>query len=356
MNAETLEADALAAIAATRTPGELSAVSVRYLGRKSELKQALRQVRDRETGMTLNAIRERIERAVEERAEALDRDALERTLAEDVLDVTLPGDAPPDLTCEAPGVCQGVCSDDLTKTCAIDDDCLPNGFCGGGRLLRLNADLSTGFVTFGELQLVGSGIEVFDTGRLTLVDIFRGNPETPVIGTNVITSITLGCVLDPIPAQDVLPAPTYLWSAKRGKVTLGKEGPDASDDKIALKGEFVVPDAVADFAAADLSILLNVEDGLVASLTVPAGAMKANSKGTKYSLKDKTGANAGITAASLRINGKGMGKLKLKVQDVDLGNADTSEHRVDVQVVSGAYDYTDSRYWGYDDGTLTALE
>jgi phenylalanyl-tRNA synthetase alpha chain len=93
MNPDTLEAEALAAIAAAQTPGELSTVSVRYLGRKSELKQALRQVRDRETGMTLNATRERIERAVEERAETLDRDALERTLAEDSVDVTLPGEA-----------------------------------------------------------------------------------------------------------------------------------------------------------------------------------------------------------------------------------------------------------------------
>jgi len=204
--------------------------------------------------------------------------------------VCLAGTAPPDLTCDPPGVCQGVCSDDLTKTCAVDDDCLPNGFCGGGSLLRLSADLSTGFVTFGELQLVGSGIELFDTGRLTLVDIFRGNPETPIVGTNVVTSITLACVLDPIPSPDALPAASYLWSVKRGKVKLGKEGPGAADDKIGLKGAFVAPDAVADFGAADLSILLNTDDdGLIASITVPAGSMKANAKGTKYALKDKAG-------------------------------------------------------------------
>ena len=34
---------------------------VRYLGRKSPLKLALREVRDRESGMALNAVRERVE-------------------------------------------------------------------------------------------------------------------------------------------------------------------------------------------------------------------------------------------------------------------------------------------------------
>ena len=40
---------------------------VEYLGRKSALKLALREVRDRETGMTLNALRERLEAAIDAR-------------------------------------------------------------------------------------------------------------------------------------------------------------------------------------------------------------------------------------------------------------------------------------------------
>ena len=39
---------------APRPLAELDEARVRYLGRKSELKQALREVRDRETGMLLN--------------------------------------------------------------------------------------------------------------------------------------------------------------------------------------------------------------------------------------------------------------------------------------------------------------
>jgi len=41
---------------------------VRFLGRSSELKLALREVRDRESGMSLNALRQRLEAALEERA------------------------------------------------------------------------------------------------------------------------------------------------------------------------------------------------------------------------------------------------------------------------------------------------
>ena len=40
---------------------------MRFLGRKSELAQALRGVRDRESGMLLNGIRARLEAAVEAR-------------------------------------------------------------------------------------------------------------------------------------------------------------------------------------------------------------------------------------------------------------------------------------------------
>ncbi len=65
MDPEALEQDALAAVAAAATADDVERVRVEYLGRKSELKLALREVRDRETGMALNAVRERIEAAVD---------------------------------------------------------------------------------------------------------------------------------------------------------------------------------------------------------------------------------------------------------------------------------------------------
>jgi phenylalanyl-tRNA synthetase alpha chain len=89
VDAEALERDALGAIASASTSAALDDVRVEYLGRKSELKQALRGVRDRETGQALNAARERIEAAVAAREDELRRAELARL--DESLDVTLPG-------------------------------------------------------------------------------------------------------------------------------------------------------------------------------------------------------------------------------------------------------------------------
>ena len=86
-----LRDEALAAVAAARTLAELDDARVAYLGRKSPLKLALRDVRDRESGMALNAAREAIEAAVAARQEELERTELEHRLATERVDVTLPG-------------------------------------------------------------------------------------------------------------------------------------------------------------------------------------------------------------------------------------------------------------------------
>lgn len=95
MDARGYESEALSAIEAASTPEALDEARVRYLGRKSELKQALRAVRDRETGMELNAVRERIEEAVERREQELRTAELEQALAGEAVDVTLPGEELP---------------------------------------------------------------------------------------------------------------------------------------------------------------------------------------------------------------------------------------------------------------------
>jgi phenylalanyl-tRNA synthetase alpha chain len=95
MDAQALESEAQSAIAAASSLTELDDVRVRYLGRKSELKQALRAVREREAGMALNAVRERLEAAVAARKADLERTELDRALREETVDVSLPGDAPP---------------------------------------------------------------------------------------------------------------------------------------------------------------------------------------------------------------------------------------------------------------------
>ena len=92
MDAEALEREAQSAIAAAETVEEIEAVRVRVLGRNAELPQALRQVRDRETGQALNALRGRLESAVATRRAELERRELDRRLREEAVDVTLPGE------------------------------------------------------------------------------------------------------------------------------------------------------------------------------------------------------------------------------------------------------------------------
>ena len=70
VNWSAYETEALAAIGAAPAEEDLDDARVKYLGRKSELAQALRGVRDRESGMLLNGIRQRLETAVDEREPA----------------------------------------------------------------------------------------------------------------------------------------------------------------------------------------------------------------------------------------------------------------------------------------------
>ena len=95
MDVQALETEALSAIEAAATVGEVEDARVRYLGRKAELPQALRGVRERETGMSLNALRQRLESALDEREQALARAELDRRLREERVDITLPGEELP---------------------------------------------------------------------------------------------------------------------------------------------------------------------------------------------------------------------------------------------------------------------
>ena len=89
VDVEALERDAQGAIAAASTRAALDDARIGYLGRKGALKQALRGVRDRESGIALNAVRERLEAAFAAREQALERAELAQL--DEALDVTLPG-------------------------------------------------------------------------------------------------------------------------------------------------------------------------------------------------------------------------------------------------------------------------
>jgi len=85
-----LQKEALNAAAEARTLAALNDVRIHYLGRSSVLKLALRNVRDRETGMSLNTVRETVEAALTAREEELAQAELEGRLATERVDVTLP--------------------------------------------------------------------------------------------------------------------------------------------------------------------------------------------------------------------------------------------------------------------------
>src|SRR5213083_2958131 len=92
VDAEALQEEALAAVATAAALPELDEVRVRYLGRKSDLKLALREVRDRESGMALNAVREAVEQAVDAKQAELERAELDARLSTEKVDVTLPSE------------------------------------------------------------------------------------------------------------------------------------------------------------------------------------------------------------------------------------------------------------------------
>ncbi|HZQ16059.1 MAG TPA: phenylalanine--tRNA ligase subunit alpha [Gaiellaceae bacterium] len=84
------EEEALARVRAALSEAELEEARVAVAGRRSELAQALRGVRDRESGMLLNGIRGRLEEAIAARGQELLRLAY-REAAERGVDVTIPG-------------------------------------------------------------------------------------------------------------------------------------------------------------------------------------------------------------------------------------------------------------------------
>ena len=77
---EAYLSDARNAIAPAASVDEVDQAAIPYLGRKSPLKLALREVRDRETGITLNAVRRALEEAVESKRAEVEAAELQRRL------------------------------------------------------------------------------------------------------------------------------------------------------------------------------------------------------------------------------------------------------------------------------------
>jgi phenylalanyl-tRNA synthetase alpha chain len=97
---QQLRAEAEAAIGAAGSAAELEDLRVRYLGRKSELTRALRSIGELSpeqrgpVGKEANEVRRALEELLRERGGELEASELDRRLAQDRIDVTLPGDPP----------------------------------------------------------------------------------------------------------------------------------------------------------------------------------------------------------------------------------------------------------------------
>jgi phenylalanyl-tRNA synthetase alpha chain len=95
-----LRTEAEAAVGAAGSAAELEELRVRYLGRKSELTQALRAIGELPpeqrgpVGKQANEVRQALEALLEQRTAELEGSELDRRLVEDRVDVTLPGDPP----------------------------------------------------------------------------------------------------------------------------------------------------------------------------------------------------------------------------------------------------------------------
>jgi phenylalanyl-tRNA synthetase alpha chain len=98
---EQLTREALDAIGAATDTAALEEVRIRYLGRKAELPNLLRGVAELPAeqrgavGKAANQARQQLERAIEQRQAALAAAELQARLAEDRVDITLPGDPLP---------------------------------------------------------------------------------------------------------------------------------------------------------------------------------------------------------------------------------------------------------------------
>ncbi len=96
-NLEQIVSEALAAFAATQDPDALEQIKARYLGKSGQITELLKGLgklapeERKAAGATINQAKEQVEGALNARREAIRRAALEARLAEESLDVTLPG-------------------------------------------------------------------------------------------------------------------------------------------------------------------------------------------------------------------------------------------------------------------------
>ena len=110
-----------------------------------------------------------------------------------------------------------------------------------------------------------------------------------------------------------------------------------------------------DVNANSLTVTLR-DDDVIYTATLPAGTMVEKTPGRTFGYSDPSGSIDGIKKARLRIDKRGTGTLTIDTVRLDLSHADATDHRVAVQLTSGTYDQTDSRFWELSQGRLKAQQ
>ncbi|MBR4017639.1 MAG: phenylalanine--tRNA ligase subunit alpha, partial [Oscillospiraceae bacterium] len=94
---EQLKLKALAALQAAETPAALEELRIQYLGKKGEVTAVLKQMGSLSAeerpimGQLANSVRAEIEEKLEARKTEIHAAVLEKKLAEEAIDVTIPG-------------------------------------------------------------------------------------------------------------------------------------------------------------------------------------------------------------------------------------------------------------------------
>ena len=96
-NLDQIALEAASAFAGTDDPDALEQIKARYLGKSGQVTELLKGLSSlspeekKSTGAAINRVKTAIESALNARREAIRQQALEAKLAEESLDVTLPG-------------------------------------------------------------------------------------------------------------------------------------------------------------------------------------------------------------------------------------------------------------------------
>jgi hypothetical protein len=127
--------------------------------------------------------------------------------------------------------------------------------------------------------------------------------------------------------------------------------PDPAGDQLRLRGRLrAVPDGV-DPDTQDITIEVR-NDAEIYRVTVPAGTMARRGSSRKFVWRDGSGSIDGLRDLVLAINGKGVGRVRLRTVRLDLPNAQPADQFVELRLSADDYAASHQRRWVFDGAQL----